>query len=42
MTGSYTELLYMFFFAPENSGEYEPEMDQQLVVDVYNDEMVIN
>lgn len=42
MTGSYTEILYKFFFEPEASGEYEAEMDQQLVIEVYNDETVIN
>lgn len=42
LIGNHVELIYMAFFAPENAGEYEAEMDNQLVINTTTDEPAIN
>jgi hypothetical protein len=41
LIGNHVELIYMFFFAPEQAAGYE-EMDNQLVINAHNDEAAIN
>lgn len=42
LIGNHAELIYLAYFAPETAGEYEAEMDNQLVINTTTDEPAIN